>query len=118
MHHNALRGYAYDAYRASAYSRTPWQRVPRTLDKRQPESASDTQVPAKTFDIAAPGRSFAVPIRIELAVPVLRLLDGVSSQHKSSLTAVAVDYDGTTVSSRRFVVNAGIAAALAAWSQR
>ncbi|MCD5422445.1 IS110 family transposase [Rhodococcus pyridinivorans] len=38
--------------------------------------------------------------------------------HKSSLTAVAIDHDGTTVASRRFVVNAGTATALATWSQR
>lgn len=38
--------------------------------------------------------------------------------HKSLLTAVAVDRGGTTVASRRFVVNAGTAAALATWSQR
>ena len=42
---------------------------------------------------------------------------GIDS-HKSSLTAVAVDRSGTTVASRRFVVNAGTAAALTAWSQR
>jgi hypothetical protein len=38
--------------------------------------------------------------------------------HKSSLTAVAVDRSGTTVASRRFVVNAGTAAALGTWSQQ
>lgn len=37
--------------------------------------------------------------------------------HKSSLTAVAIDSAGTKLSIRRFVVNAGTAAALTKWSQ-
>jgi hypothetical protein len=38
--------------------------------------------------------------------------------HKSSLTAVAIDNSGTNLATRRFIVNAGTAAALTKWTDR
>jgi transposase len=38
--------------------------------------------------------------------------------HKSSLTAVAIDNSGVRMAIRRFIVNAGTAAALAKWTER
>src|SRR5271163_4535098 len=38
--------------------------------------------------------------------------------HKSSLTAVAIDNSGTTLATRRFIVDAGTATALAKWTRR
>jgi transposase len=55
----------------------------------------------------------STPIRGAKSVVIIGI-----DPHKSSLTAVAIDDTGTTLTTRRFVVNAGTPAAVAKWTSR